>query len=264
MEPIQNLEELIQTLEQHPEWQERLLKVLLTGEFRRLPDRMDRLESVVAQLAEQMQALTQQVQALAEGQQQLQLQMQALAESQQELRVQMQALAEGQRQLQVQMQALTTRMMEFEKIQRGMQDDLGYLKGRDQERFYRENASAVFGRYLRKVKVMDKGALLDQMNETKALADKEWEEIVNLDLAVEAVTRQTGRPLVLAMEVSWIIDPGDVERAIHRAALMQERGLPAIPVVGGKGLLPNAKDSAQLHRVLVLLDGRIFDKEFLE
>ncbi len=69
---------------------------------------------------------------------------------------------------------------------------------------------------------------------------------------------------MLAMEVSWIIDHGDVERAIHRAALMQERGLPAIPVVGGKGLLPDAKDSAQLHRVLVLLDGRIFDKEFLE
>ncbi|MBM3241635.1 hypothetical protein FJZ31_35605 [Candidatus Poribacteria bacterium] len=66
------------------------------------------------------------------------------------------------------------------------------------------------------------------------------------------------------MEVSWVIDEGDVERAIRRTALMRECGLPAIPVVAGKGLLPDAKDDAQDHRVLVVLDGRILRKEFWE
>lgn len=111
---------------------------------------------------------------------------------------------------------------------------------------------------------MNKGKLLERMNAAKALTDDEWHEIVDLDLAVEAVTRQTARQLILAMEISWVIDGGDVERAVRRAALMRECGLPAIPVVAGKGLLPGAKDSAKDHRVLVALDGRIFDKEFLE
>jgi len=131
------------------------------------------------------------------------------------------------------------------------------------EHFYRENASAIFGRYLKRVKVMNKGELLEQMNAAKALTDDEWREIVDLDLAVEAVSRQTSQELILAMEVSWTIDRRDVEGAVRRAALMRECGLPAIPVVAGNGLLPGAKDSAQDHRVLVVLDGRIFDKEFL-
>ena len=110
---------------------------------------------------------------------------------------------------------------------------------------------------------MNKGELLEQMNAAKALTDDEWREIVDLDLAVEAVSRQTSQELILAMEVSWTIDRRDVEGAVRRAALMRECGLPAIPVVAGNGLLPGAKDSAQDHRVLVVLDGRIFDKEFL-
>ena len=145
-----------------------------------------------------------------------------------------------------------------------MKDDLGYLKGRDRERFYGESASAVFGRYLRNIQVMDKGKLLERMDKAKVLTDEEWQEIVALDLAIVAVTVQTTRPVVLAMEVSWVIDSGDVERAVYRAALMQERGLPAIPVVGGKELLPDAKENAHHHEVLVMLDGRISDKEFLE
>lgn len=243
MLPIQTMEELIKILEEHPEWREQLLQVLLTDKFLQLPARVDRLEEAVIQLTEQVQELTKQVQALIEGQKQLQLQMQALTE---------------------QVMNLTARVNEMAGVQKGMLNDLGYLKGRDREHFYRENASAIFGRYLQRVRVMNKGKLLERMNAAKALTDDEWHEIVDLDLAVEAVTRQTARQLILAMEISWVIDGGDVERAVRRAALMRECGLPAIPVVAGKGLLPGAKDSAKDHRVLVALDGRIFDKEFLE
>ncbi|MBC8228601.1 hypothetical protein H8E77_03515, partial [bacterium] len=197
---------------------------------------------------------------------------------------QVQALAEGQRQLQIRMDELTARVdkltMQVDKLtalvseiadtqkgmldtQKGMLDDLGYLKGRDREHFYRNNASAIFGRDLKRIRVMDKGKLLEQMDAAKTLTDNEWQEIVALDIAVEAVTRQTERQLILAMEISWTIDDGDVERAVRRAALMRERELPAIPVAAGKGILADAKDNAQDHRVLVALDGRIFNKEFL-
>jgi len=243
MQPIQTMEDLIKVLEQNPEWREKLLQALLTDKFLQLPARVDRLEVAMTQLIEQVQELTKQVQAFIEGQKQLQLQMQALT-----LRV----------------DKLTAGVEEIAKIQRGMVDDVGYLKGRDREHFYRENASAIFGRYLQKAKVMNKGKLLERMNAAKALTDDEWREIVDLDLAVEAVTRQTARQLILAMEVSWVINRGDVERAVRRATLMRECGLPAIPVVAGNGLLPGAKDSAKDHQVLVVLDGRIFDKEFLE
>jgi len=173
-----------------------------------------------------------------------------------QLTEQVQALAER-------MDELTALIREMADTQKGMLDDLGYLKGRDREHFYRNNASAIFGRDLKRIRVMNKGKLLEQMDAAKTLTDNEWQEIVALDIAVEAVTRQTERQLILAIEISWTIDDGDVERAVRRAALMRERGLPAIPVAAGKGILADAKDNAQDHRVLVALDGRIFNKEFL-
>ena len=232
---VHNIEELITILKQRPQWRERLLQTLLTDEFLELPSRTNRLGTAMAQLTEQVQVL-----------------------------------AEGQRQLQIRMDDLTARIIdltaqvsEIAGIQKEMLDDLGYLKGRDREHFYRNNASAIFGRDLKRIRVMDKGKLLEQMDAAKTLTDNEWQEIVALDIAVEAVTRQTERQLILAMEISWTIDDGDVERAVRRAALMRERELPAIPVAAGKGILADAKDNAQDHRVLVALDGRIFNKEFL-
>ncbi|MBI1923922.1 hypothetical protein HYR99_06690 [Candidatus Poribacteria bacterium] len=244
MSPTQSLEELIKTLEQHPEWRERLLQVLLTEEFLRLPARMDRLEAVVAQLAEQ-------VRALAESHQQLQLQVQALTQQVREIAAIQKGMQEEIKGIKDEIKEMKGEIAEVKRDMKGMKDDLGYLKGRDRERFYGD------------IRVMDKGKLLEQMDTAKALTDEEWQAIVDLDLAIEAVTRQTARPVILAMEVSWVIDSGDVERAVHRATLMQERGLPAIPVVGGKELLPDAKENAHHHEVLVMLDGRIFDKELL-
>jgi hypothetical protein len=230
------MEDLIQLLEQHPEWREQLLQVLLTDKFLQLPARVDRIEEALIQLTEQVQ----------------------------ELAKQMQLLTERVDKLTERIDKLTARVEEMAKIQKGMVDDVGYLKGRDREHFYRENAAAIFGRYLQKVRVMNKGKLLERMNAAKALTDDEWHEIVDLDLAVEAVTRKTSRQLILAMEVSWVINGGDIKRAVRRAALMCECGLLAIPVVAGNGLLPGAKDDAKDHQALVVLDGRIFDKEFLE
>ena len=47
MQPIQTMEDLIKILEQHPEWREQLLQVLLTDKFMQLPARVDRLEEAV-------------------------------------------------------------------------------------------------------------------------------------------------------------------------------------------------------------------------
>ena len=166
--------------------------------------------------------------------------------------------------MQHQMKTMQQELKEIRVDVSHLKDDVGYLKGRDQERFYQEKASGIFGKYLKKIKVLDKGELLEQMDTAKALTDEEWREMIDLDLAVEAVTRKTGQPVVLAMEVSWAIDFGDVERAVHQATLMRERGLPALPVVAGNGVLPEAKGEAHLHQVLVVLDGKLLNKEGLE
>lgn len=260
---VHNIEELITILKQRPQWRERLLQTLLTDEFLELPSRTNRLETAMAQLTEQ-------VQALAEGQRQLQIRMDELTARVDKLTMQVDKLtalvsemADTQKGVLDTQKGMLDTQKEMLDTQKGMLDDLGYLKGRDREHFYRNNASAIFGRYLRRIRVMDKGKLLERMDTAKALTDDEWQEIVALDIAVEAVTRQTERQLILAMEISWTIDGGDVERAVRRAALMRERGLAAIPVAAGKGILADAKDNAQDHRVLVALDGRIFNKEFL-
>lgn len=241
--PIQTLEDLLEILESHPEWRTRLLETLLTKDFLELPQRVSRLEEALAQL-------TNEVRALAEGQRQLQ-------EGQRQLQ-------QGMIQLQLQVQVLVEEMRKFAHIQKQFSDDLSGIKGDDRERFYRNNASAIFVRYLRKTHVVDKGQLLEQINAADVFTEEEWNATIALDLLVEGVTRQTGRSLMIVLEVSWIINSHDVERAVERAAILQKHNLPAIAAVGGKGILPEARDMTSDKHVLLLLDGLILHKELLQ
>jgi hypothetical protein len=54
---IRTVEDLIRVLEEHPEWRERLLAVLLGQEFLQVPARLDRIEAVLERLVESHEQL---------------------------------------------------------------------------------------------------------------------------------------------------------------------------------------------------------------
>ena len=62
--------------------------------------------------------------------------------------------------------------------------------------------------------------------------------------------------MYLVVEVSWKVDPYDVERAVRRAMLLGRIGFPTIPVVAGKEVMQEAANLAGMLHVWQLTNGQ--------
>jgi len=136
-----------------------------------------------------------------------------------------------------------------------LERDMAELKGSDRERYYRERASAIFGRYLRRVRLVDFSELYEELDSREPLTQEELFEISLLDAVVEGRRKSDGTPVLLAIEASWSIYPDDVQRAFARAQIIAKRGYTVYPVVAGKYAEEGLLESAQQVGVLVVLDG---------
>jgi chromosome segregation ATPase len=133
--------------------------------------------------------------------------------------------------------------------------DVAELKGSDRERYYRERASAIFGRFLRRVRLVDFSELYEELDNREPLSDEELLEISQLDAVVEGRRKRDATPVLLAIEASWSLYPDDVERAFTRARIIAKRGFTVYPVVAGKYADEGVIEAANQAGVLVVLDG---------
>jgi len=209
------IEDLLKALREHPEWLEELRRVVLTEELLQLPERFEQLSAMVQQLAVSVQQLVEQG-----------------ARHEEEIR-----------QLR----------KEFHEHRQGR--DIAELKGSDRERYYRERAGAIFGRYLRRVRLVDFSELYEELDSREPLTQEELLEVSLLDAVVEGRRRSDGTPVLLAIEASWSIYPDDVQRALARAQIIAKRGYTVYPVVAGKYAEEGLVESARRLGVLVVLDG---------
>jgi hypothetical protein len=322
---IRTVEDLIRVLEEHPEWRERLLAVLLGQEFLQVPARLDRIEAVLERLVESHEQLWQSHRQLLESHEQLwqshrqlleshrqlleshqqlweshrQLQeshqqlweshQQALArldrleaivqqllkaiascrkatavwESHQQLWESHRQLQESHRQLLESHQMLVAEVRELrqtvEQLVNWMQrldTDVGKLKGKVLELDYLQHAPARFGYYVRRPRVVNLGHFLDDLREQgHEFSLDEWTQLASLDVLLQAQHPYTRETIFLAIEVSWMLFPDDVERARKRAELLRAHGINAYAAVAGEGFVPEARDAAVQHKVLMLTDG---------
>ncbi len=63
------------------------------------------------------------------------------------------------------------------------------------------------------------------------LSDEDADELMSADAIFYTVKKKTREPVYVVLEASWVVDEGDMERAIHRATILQRLGYPAVPVV---------------------------------
>jgi uncharacterized protein YoxC len=316
---IRTVEDLIRVLEEHPEWRERLLAVLLGQEFLQVPARLDRIEAVLERLVESHEQLWQSHRQLLESHEQLWQSHRQLLESHRQLLESHQQLWESHRQLQESHQQLweshqqaLARLDRLEKIvqqlleshqqlwqshqqlwesHRQLQEshrqlleshqmlvaevrelrqtveqlvnwmqrldtDVGKLKGRVLELDYLHRAPARFGYYVRRPRVVDLGQFLEDLREQgHEFSFDEWTQLSSLDVLLQAQHPHTREPIFLAIEVSWMLFPEDVERAHKRAEILRARGINAYAAVAGEGFVPEARDLAVQHKVLLLTDG---------
>jgi chromosome segregation ATPase len=225
-----------------------------------------RTEQRVAELAEAQRRTEQRVEELAEAQHRteervdrLEIAMAGLAEAQRRteerldrLEAVVAALAEAQRRTEETLNKLIVRVDRIEVRLAG-------LVGDNLERKYREKAFSYLGQILRPVHSIPLQELLPQL-ETR-LTEAEVDELLPLDLLLRGRARKIeNQPEVwLAMEVSAVVDRGDVERAVNRAHLLFKAGFPTAPAVAGEEITEGAAQLALEQKVLLMQDGKRFN-----
>jgi hypothetical protein len=141
-----------------------------------------------------------------------------------------------------------------------MSIDLAELKGDSLERRYRERGPAYFARLVRRPRVLAVEEVMDLLEPIVAhgaLSADEADEVALADVVMRGRRQEDNAEVYLVVEVSWGVGPYDVDRAAHRAALLQRAGLVALPVVAGKVVLPQAASRAQELRVWQVTDGQV-------
>ena len=220
---VDNLQDLLRLLEQHPEWRAELRRYVLTEELLGLP-------ALVRQLAEAQARTEQRVTELAEG-------LAALARR-------VEALAEAQGRTTAQLEALTGRV--------------GTLDGEVLELRYARRAPAYFSRLARRLRVLEPGAvadLLDTAIEQGRLTEGERAAVLEADLVLAGRRREDQAELYLLVEVSAGIGLEDAQRAVERAGMLAKLGRPVVPVVAGRWINSEASAFAESWGVWQVLDG---------
>jgi len=267
------IEDLLKALREHPEWLEELRRVVLTEELLQLPERFEQLSAMVQQLAVSVQQLVEQGARHEEEIRQLRKEFhehrqEFLAHREEFLQLRKEFHEHREEFLQLRAEVEQLRKEFYEHRQEfyefrqetnsrlyRLERDMAELKGSDRERYYRERAGAIFGRYLRRVRLVDFSELYEELDSREPLTQEELLEVSLLDAVVEGRRRSDGTPVLLAIEASWSIYPDDVQRALARAQIIAKRGYTVYPVVAGKYAEEGLVESARRLGVLVVLDG---------
>lgn len=237
MMEIHTVDDLIQILREHPEWRDRLRDVLFTEEEKQVPERLRRVE-------EALERLTQSHEQAISRLDRLEASVEKLWESHQQL-------LQEVRELRAAIERLTSWLEKLDT-------EVGKWRGYTLELRFHQRASAILGYYVKRPRVVDLGLFVEDLIDSGvSLEDKERKEVLLIDELVSAKHPHTGEPIHIAVEVSWMIFPEDVERISRRAAILTEHGVKTFPVVAGEGITPDAKDLAQREKVLVILDGAV-------
>jgi vacuolar-type H+-ATPase subunit I/STV1 len=228
---VQDFDDLIQLLDQRPDWREALRRRVMGEDYLTLPELVRELVTAqrqtdqhVDQLAERMDQLTQRVDQLT----------QRLDQFSQRVD---QFIASADRRLS------------------RLEDDSAKLKGMILEQQYAARPFSYFKQILRRARTLTSEEVYDLL-ESDGLTDAEIEEVLDSDVIVAGRQQKTGERAYLVAEVSWGIGPDDVTRAAHRAALLARTGQVAIPVVAGDWITPEAMSAVEKERMWYVLGGR--------
>ena len=226
---IEDFRDLLQLLEQHPAWRTELRRWVLSDDLLALPQTMHELAEAQRRTEERVGQLAAHMDELARR-----------------------------------LEQLTARMDQLIEVQTRMGSDVERLKGSDLERRYRERAHAYFSRLLRRIHVLSGDelmALLEEAVTRKQLSEDEADDILQADVVIRGRRREDGTEVYGVVEVSWGVGLSDVQRASRRATLLARTGMPALPVVAGFWLTPDAQEPARAFKVWQVTNGHVIAPE---
>ncbi len=214
---IRNFYDLLQALREHPEWLEELRTLILTADLIELPKKFDKF------VKERFEPLEEKV-----------------AKIQEDVEAVKQTTARTEKRVEV----LEKDVAWLKKEVKSLKVDVASLKGDNLERKVREKAPAYFGRFFRKIKVIDIqqwAEKLDDAEEQGLITPEEREQALNLDILLRA--KKEGRDLLLAVEVSYTVEEKDAVRALERANTFYKLyQIETIPIVVGVEIPPELEE----------------------
>jgi len=233
-------------------------------DYDRLEDRMDRVGASLERLTEAQARTEERLHELAEAQarteerlNRLEAAVEKLAEAQarteerlNRLEAAVEKLAEAQARTEEQMQVLVQRVDRLADTQAGM-------KGSLLEMTYQRRAGSYLGPVLRRVRAWVPFELEEELE--PHLPRPDYLDLLRTDLLMRGQPRdrQEISEIWLAVEVSAVLDRGDVERAVRRAGYLRKAGYMALAAVAGEQATESAKDMAGQEGALMVLDGSI-------
>jgi vacuolar-type H+-ATPase subunit I/STV1 len=256
---VEEFLDLVRILEERPEWRAELRRLVLTDEILTLPALVRELTEAQRRTEERVEALTEaqhrteerfaavedRVIALVDAQHRIEMQLVALTEAQQRTEQEIAALVEAQRRTEQRIGTLT--------------NDMADVKGVVLELRYQHRAHAYFAPLIRRTRVLSADeidTLLEGAVVQGQLSEAEADEILLADLLLRGRRRTDNAEVYVVVEISWKIDPYDVERSVRRAALLSRLGTPALPVVAGKEVIDEAASLASMLHVWQLTNGQ--------
>jgi len=262
---VSDFKDLVQLLNIHPEWRGELRRLVLTDDILELP-------AVVRDLAEAQKRTEARVEELAEAQKRTEARVEELAEAQKRTEARMEELAKQMRELaaaHADMQRVQSQMLQqLAKLTEDVADlkkDMANVKGYVLEQRYRTHAGAYFGTRYRNLRVIEPASLrrVEEAYGAGQFTPREWRSLNKLDALMRGTVGvgPSKREELLALEVSWIIDVDDVERAYERADILRRLGYAVRAGVGGHDILESARNRARELNVLVALDGSMDQDE---
>ena len=225
-----DIDEFIAALHEDAGLRERVRSAILSDDFATLPGLMARLTERVDQQGINIDRLTER----------------------------MDALAAHTEKMESQLELLTLEVSSLTRPVGRINGQLGNVDGRLFELALRDNLAAHLGvrfKRLRRISLGDYRPIDDALA-AGSLSAVDFRDVMGLDVAAIAVDRsaRTGGEVLLAIEVSKLVDANDVGRAHRRAAALSAAGLLATPVVVGEAITRGGSELAAVANVTVAVD----------
>lgn len=220
---VLTLGDIYRALRDHPEWTQELRRVFLTEELLELPRKFNKfLEEDFYPLKAKVDKIERDVEVLKKDVEVLKKDVEVLKK-------------------------------DVEKLK----SDVGWLKGGFMELQVRDRVGAFFGKILKRARLIDSSDLADAIYEAQdrgEITEAEADDALRIDAVVRGLMRKNGfEEIMIAAEISFVVDREDVERALKRAEIISKVfNKRTIPAVIGKEFTEGAIETAKKYNVLLI------------
>ncbi|MFN8618546.1 MAG: hypothetical protein U0837_15770 [Dehalococcoidia bacterium] len=280
---VDDFQDLMKLLSDHPEWRAQLRPVVLGEEILAVPSHMDRVEATLDRLSGHVEVLTvrldrltehvddltvrldrltERVDQLTERMDDLTVRLDRLTERVDDLAVRLDRLTERVDDLTVRLdhltervEALTAALQAVAQRMDKMDGRMGNMEGTMLEWKFERNLGNWLREWVRRPRKVftDDLTKLDDAVAAGQIADVEVSQVAWSDALVRALDLDTQQEVVLSIELSTTVNEDDVERASFRAGILRRAGYDGRSFVAGHGISKQAQQLAGATGTTVVL-----------